>query len=1260
MKLRRVFKWLMGVLAIVVLLVGALLLTFWIWTANDTSLASALKQASRYLSAGQVLVAEDVRGSLRKGGHIGLLRWESHGLVVEARQVELAWQPKALFDRRLQLDTLHIAELSIDDRRPASPAKPLESLLLPFQVDLNFVVDTLRWAGAGARQATGVSGRYVYEGTRHALTLAGAHVAAGQYRAQASVLARAPLTLDVQLQGDVQTPVPGTAKPLPLTATASVRGDLAGPNAQLDVQAMLQPTTPAPPTSTPRKASTAAPMQAKLSARISPWAALPIVQADATFSDLNLAALWPAAPQTLLTGSAAVQPDTSSPAPATGPVWQAQGTLTNRLSGPWNLGRLPVETAQARVSFSDGQWRIESLSADIAGGRLAVQGQLTGAKAGSTQAPAIADWQAEATLNNINPAAVHTQLAAARIDGKFKATATAQVIDFDTRLQPSAKQPDTSRLRGLQLKNASAKGRWADGTLSLQTLQLQTADALMRGQLDVQLASKATRGQLQLTMPGGQAQVQGHMSAQTGSGEFSFDVTDTAKAARWLATLPGAPQQLVSKTIQGNGELTGSWTGGWQSPDLLVRSSLRALVSQRVESQTDSGTRSFNLQAQATGGRSATGDWQAVLSAARLQARSSQRPGDWNAQISQPLSLGWKSLASGGVLKTSAGEAALSSPIPGAATIAWQPIRWSRSGARQELKTQGRLQGVPLAWLDLLGSAQVAKMGLRGDLIFDGEWDVLAADTLKVSASLVRRSGDIRLQPEGDVDAGVSAGIKDARMTLIADGNALRVSARWDSERAGLAQAELRTTISSGTEGWRWPSEAALTGSLRAQLPQVGVWSVLAPPGWRIRGTLDANIAISGTRAAPQWSGTLNADSLALRSIADGIEFSHGKLRSTLRGQRLDIQEFTLEGATGGGGSGGLLSAKGFAQWQPDGTGATTGLAKISIELDAQAQALRVTARADRRLAVSGQLQVKLREAQLEIRGALKADQALFILPDETTPRLGNDVVVKSATTERAPTPSESETASPASNGVRIVPDVAITLDMGPDFQVQGRGLSTRLAGTLNLASSAATGGVPRLTGSLSTVRGTYKAYGQQLFIDEGVLRFSGPFDNPALDILAIRPNLSVRVGVQISGTALLPRVRLYANPELPEAEKLAWLVLGRSAANGGAEAAVLQQAAMALLGGKGGGLSGSLSQALGLDELSLRGSSSNADGTTSAAAVTLGKRLSRNFYVAYERSMAGTLGTVYIFYDLSRHFTLRAQTGEKNTVDLIFTVPYD
>jgi translocation and assembly module TamB len=253
-----------------------------------------------------------------------------------------------------------------------------------------------------------------------------------------------------------------------------------------------------------------------------------------------------------------------------------------------------------------------------------------------------------------------------------------------------------------------------------------------------------------------------------------------------------------------------------------------------------------------------------------------------------------------------------------------------------------------------------------------------------------------------------------------------------------------------------------------------------------------------------------------------------------------------------------------------------------------------------------------------------------------------------------APQPSASTRTNAA-----FETDIDLALDAGDDFQVRGRGLSTRLAGSVRLVR-ATKDSAPRLNGELRTVRGTYKAYGQQLDIEQGVLRFTGPYDNPGLDILALRPHLVVKVGVQVTGTVLSPRVRLYANPELPEADKLAWLVLGRGAASGGAEAAVLQQAAMALLGGAGRPLSGGLAEALGLDELSFRGATYGDTGTTTGATVTLGKRLSRDFYVAFERGLAGTVGTVYIFYNLSRRLTLRAQTGEQSAIDVILTVPYD
>jgi len=550
---------------------------------------------------------------------------------------------------------------------------------------------------------------------------------------------------------------------------------------------------------------------------------------------------------------------------------------------------------------------------------------------------------------------------------------------------------------------------------------------------------------------------------------------------------------------------------------------------------------------------------------------------------------------------------------------------------------------------------------VRGDLVFGGPWDVSAGSELHLRATLARTSGDLHLQNDSDRNAPLNAGVREASLHLSADGPTLNASLRWDTTHAGKAQAEFKTQLQAGDGGWTWPANAPLSASVRAQLPRVGVWSVLAPPGWRLRGTLDADAHLSGTRAAPQWHGTLRADDLAVYSVVEGIEFSQGQLRATLDGQRLGIDAFTLKGASAANGaSGGQLSAKGFVLWPPADTSGRSALLRLRMELDVQAHNLRLSARADRRLAVSGQLSARLAEAQLVLRGQLQADQALFILPDDTAPRLGADVVIRSASAPAsgtAPAPTQPSTNAPV--GLHVTPDIAVTLDLGPDFQLRGRGLSTRLTGSVSLRS-AASGQPPRISGDIRTVGGTYKAYSQQLDIESGLLRFTGAYDNPSLDVLAIRPNLTQRVGVQITGTVLSPRVRLYADPELADADKLAWLVLGRAAASGGAESAVLQQAALALLGGNGKGLSGTLAEALGLDELSVRGSGTNSDGTATGATVTLGKRLSRNFYVAYERSLAGTLGTFSIFYDLSRRFTLRAQTGEPSAVDLIFTLRYD
>lgn len=1274
-------------LACALLAMLALALALWIWSGRSTSLASALDQLARYLPADQSLQVKAVTGSLRRGGHIGWLRWQQGALSVELRETTIDWSLRALLDGQLRLGQVAARHLRIEDQRTAAAPKaptPPTDLRLPLPVELTFTVDTVEWAGARSLQASKLAGHYVFDGQSHRLDRGQATIFSGTYQLSGSVQARAPMALALQLDGVVQTPLPSSDRRVQVKAHASLNGALAGPDAALTLQAALAPELAATPGN--RQA-----MQASVTARIAPWQAQPVVRAQASWQALNLAALWPQAPQTHLSGKAGVTPQ--------GAGWQAGLELRNTFIGPWDQQRLPLQQLAAQIEFVAGQWRVKSLQASVAGGRIEGAGQFA-ASAGAGNTAAM--WQGHATLTGINTAALDSRLAAVTLDGRLTAQQTPGGIAFEAHLLPApgkARSPPSNTsasrtLAGLRLKTVHAQGVWNAPTLNLSTLAVQTDDAQLQGKLTFDTVSRATAGELALTWPGAKATVAGHLAETRGQGALNLQMTNAALATRWLARLPNAPAVLGQTVLQGSARFSGRWQGGWQQQGqaLQVQASVRAprlalnqagqpaqqawqlrdwqaelsgslrTLTLSSQGQAETGSRHFDLQAKAHGARMGAGLWQAQLDSAQLTAQDRLKPGLWTLQLNERVTFNWKQSGGTRTLDSSAGSASLRGPVPGMARLDWQPARWSQqmtgTKARSQWRSQGRLTDLPLAWLDLIGQTRMANLGLRGDLLFGGQWDAASNESLRLRATLERTSGDLQLQAPGGQGADLPAGVRAARLVLTSEGDRLSASLRWDSERAGQAQAEFSTRLQREDGAWSWPQDAVLAGRLKVQLPPVDAWSLLAPPGWRLRGTLDADAVLSGTRGAPQWRGTLAAQDLAVRSVVDGLDFSQGTLRASLDGQRLDIRQFTLHGA--GGASGGVLSIQGSVLWLPAAAPATAALSRLRMELTAQLQSLRISARADRQLTVSGTLSAQLNEARLAIDGTLKADRALFLLPDDTAPRLSHDVQVRTLAASPSPTLATSSPA-PAPKGVRISPQVRVTLDLGPDFQVRGRGLATRLAGRLALRSGPEPGLAPRLSGELRTVRGTYKAYGQQLDIEEGVLRFFGPVDNPALDILAIRPKLAQRVGVQISGTALSPLVRLYAQPDLPEAEKLAWLVLGRSAASGGAEAAVLQQAALALLGGSGPGVSAGLAQALGLDELSVRAASTtSADGTAAGASVTLGKRVARDFYVAYERSLAGAVGTFNIFYDLSHRVTVRAQTGEQSAVDLIFTLRYD
>jgi translocation and assembly module TamB len=225
-----------------------------------------------------------------------------------------------------------------------------------------------------------------------------------------------------------------------------------------------------------------------------------------------------------------------------------------------------------------------------------------------------------------------------------------------------------------------------------------------------------------------------------------------------------------------------------------------------------------------------------------------------------------------------------------------------------------------------------------------------------------------------------------------------------------------------------------------------------------------------------------------------------------------------------------------------------------------------------------------------------------------------------------------------------------LRVGLGEKLRVRGHGLDTGLRGELRITSP---GGRLAVDGTVRAVDGTYAAYGQKLVIDRGQVSFSGSVENPRLDIEATRPNLDVRVGVAITGTPGNPRVRLFSEPELSEIDKLSWLVMGRASDGlGRTDTALLQRAALALLAGEGSSPTDELTKAIGLDEISVR----QSDGEVRDTVISLGKQLSRRWYVGYERGLNATAGNWQLIYRIAQRFTLRAQSGLDNSLDLIWT----
>ncbi|MGK5076942.1 translocation/assembly module TamB domain-containing protein [Janthinobacterium sp. HLX7-2] len=551
--------------------------------------------------------------------------------------------------------------------------------------------------------------------------------------------------------------------------------------------------------------------------------------------------------------------------------------------------------------------------------------------------------------------------------------------------------------------------------------------------------------------------------------------------------------------------------------------------------------------------------------------------------------------------------------------------------------SSGQAAGVALTYLAQVIPALQANA--RSDLTLGAQWslDIQMPTAKQKDPKAPSLAGMLHIYREkGDVTVGVdqplALGLRtfDARVDVA--NQQLRLQVKLDGARAG--QSDINATVQM--LGGRISNDSALSLTGTTSIDSLA-W--LAPltgqPGLELGGALKIALAGSGTIGAPQLNGDINGSKLLVNWADQGLKLRNGVLQARLAGDQLQLQRLSFDGGDG------KVQADGWVRFANG---------EASLELKLMADRLQALSRPDRTLILSGNSTLVRNDKRFSFEGKFKANRALIELAPQDTPTQSNDVVVL------------GKEVKGSKEAPSLPLNIDLEFDLGNNFHLRGMGLDADLAG--NVRARVINRTAPRVSGSIRVVNGLYAAYGQKLAIERGLINFTGAYDNPALNILAVRKRpegealseTNVEAGVEVRGTAQAPTAKLVSTPSVSDSDKLAWLILGHGAESAaGDEMALLTTAAGALFGGSGGGLQGKLASSLGLDEVGL----SQAQGLESTV-VTVGKRLSSRAYLTFEQGTSTATSLVKLRYKLNRRITLQFQTGTNNALDVLYTWAFD
>ena len=432
-------------------------------------------------------------------------------------------------------------------------------------------------------------------------------------------------------------------------------------------------------------------------------------------------------------------------------------------------------------------------------------------------------------------------------------------------------------------------------------------------------------------------------------------------------------------------------------------------------------------------------------------------------------------------------------------------------------------------------------------------------------------------------------------------------------------------------------ADRSLSGSIDAGLEDLRWLQALVPQFSELSGSLNAQGVFGGDLDSPELSGAVELDDAAVSINSLSIEITNISANIT-------SDNPGSVGMTGSAQSGaGVIDFTGEIL---DPFGVTPTLLAEVRGSDFQLVDI-----ADLQLHISPNIELDVNADTIEVKGSIDVptlNLALEQLP-ETTVDVSRDVVIVNYPSDRpdlAYSLSRNETTvfdRPLSGVVDIT--------LGDNVGFTGFGMNTKLQGSLNIQQTV--GGSNLTYGELSLVDGTYEVYRQSLDISQGKFLFFGAYDNPGIDVRATRKVDDMTVGVLMNGTLKNISSQLFSTPALADNEIISVLVTGKRFSEIGQQDSNALLAAIASLGiDRSQGLSNQVRSKLGLDVLSI-----DATDDINNSVLTIGKYLTPDIFIRYGVGLFDNESKVAVDYTLSERLKLQAESGEYQSVDIIYSV---